>query len=173
MIVTASDRPRLAVDIAAVLAANRMSITDARFATRLDGQVFDTFEMVDAGGGAASEATLERVHADVVRVLRGALDSAKALEEKQRAYRDTGRKAVPVHVSVARSADGGGSVEVEAGDRIGLLRDLCLVFDGFGMPILRARIDTRAGVAYDTFQVARLPVEIEPLVDSLASAAGG
>ncbi|HVR32055.1 MAG TPA: HD domain-containing protein [Acidimicrobiia bacterium] len=173
MIVTATDRPRLAVDIAAVLAANRMSITDARFATRLDGQVFDTFEMVDANGGAASETTLERVHADVVRVLRGALDPAKALEEKQRAYRDTGRKAVPVHVSVTRSDDGGGSVEVEAGDRIGLLRDLCLVFDGFGMPILRARIDTRAGVAYDTFQVARLPVEIEPLVDSLGTAAGG
>ncbi|MEX2279997.1 MAG: HD domain-containing protein [Acidimicrobiia bacterium] len=173
MIINAVDRPRLAVDVAAVLAANRMSITDARFATRLDGRVFDTFEMVDAVGGAADAERLERVRADVVLVLRGAVDAGRALEEKQRAYRDTGRAGVPVHVTVSRSDDGGGTVEVEAGDRLGLLRDLCLVFDEFGMPILRARIDTRAGVAYDTFQVSRLPVQTDPLVSALEGAASG
>lgn len=171
MIVTALDRPRLAVDVAAVLAANRMSITDARFATRLDGRVFDTFEIVDPGEARDADARLEKVRSEVIRVLRGGVDTSTALEEKQRAYRDTGRSGVPVHVTVARSDDGGGRVEVEAGDRLGLLCDLCLVFDRFGMPILRARIDTRAGVAYDTFQVTRLPIQTDPLVEALREAA--
>jgi len=173
MIITAVDRPRLAVDVAAVLAANRLSITDARFATRADGRVFDTFEMVDAVEGTAGADRLEKVRAEVARVLRGGVDPTRALEEKQRAYRDTGRVGVPVHVTVARSDDGGGTIEVEAGDRLGLLRDFCLVFDRFGMPIIRARIDTRAGVAYDTFQVTRLPVQTEPLIEALAGAASG
>lgn len=172
MLISAVDRPRLAVDVAAVLAANRLSITDARFATRADGRVFDTFEMVDAVEGSVGEERLEKVSSEVARVLRGSVDAAKALEEKQRAYRSTTRAGVPVHVTVTRSDDGGGTVEVESGDRLGLLRDLCIVFDQYGMPIVRARIDTRAGVAYDTFQVTRLPVQTEPLVAALTTAAG-
>jgi UTP:GlnB (protein PII) uridylyltransferase len=61
-------------------------------------------------------------------------------------------------------------VEVEAGDRLGLLHDLGVVFDRFGMPITRARVDTRGGVAYDVFQVARMPADTEPLEAALLAA---
>jgi UTP:GlnB (protein PII) uridylyltransferase len=172
LITIAPDRPRLLVDVATVLAANRLSITDARFATRADGKVFDTFEMVDAVQGEPSVELLEKVRAELQRVLRGTFDASGALAEKEHAYRDTTR-TLPAHVSVTRHDDGGGVIEIETGDRLGLLRDLGIVFDRFGMPIIRARIDTRAGVAYDTFQVARLPVQTEPLIAALTNAAGG
>lgn len=171
LIVIAADRPRLLVEVAAVLAGNRLSITDARFASRSDGRVFDTFEMVDPMEGEPSAARLEKVRSEVLRVVRGSFDASRALAEKERAYRDLTR-SVPVHVDITRSDDGGGVIEIEAGDRLGLLRDLGLVFESFGMPIIRARIDTRAGVAYDTFQVARLPIQTEPLIEALTEAAG-
>lgn len=172
LIVSASDRPRLLVDVAAVLAVNRLSIIDARFATRSDGRVFDTFEIVDAGHGPPSPSQIESARSEIVRALRGGVDTGRLLSQKEHAYRDARRAAVPVHVNVARSDDGGGVVEVECADRLGLLRDLGVVFDRFGMPIVRARIDTRGGVAYDTFQVGRIPADAGPLVDGLREAAG-
>lgn len=170
IVVIAADRPHLLVDVATVLAANRLSITDARFAARSDGVVFDTFEVVDAVVGRPDPGRLSAVQNEIRRVLRGGFDASSSLAEKENAYRDTTR-TVPTHVSVVRSNDGGGVVEIETGDRLGLLRDLGRVFDRFGMPVIRARADTRGGVAYDTFQVARLPVETAPLVESLRAAA--
>jgi len=91
---------------------------------------------------------------------------------KQRAYRDVGRTGYEPVVSIRRLAGGSGTVEVEASDRLGLLRDIAEVFQVFGMPVSRARVDTRGGVAYDTFTVSRVPANEEPLVDALIAAVG-
>jgi [protein-PII] uridylyltransferase len=171
IVVMATDRPRLLVDVAGVMAVHRFSIIDARFATRADGRVFDTFEIVDAGGSKELDpARLERLATELRRALRGGLDVSRSVAAKQHAYRDTARKGVAPVISVRRSEGGGGRVEVECADRLGLLHDIGAVFDRFGMPVLRARIDTRSAVAYDIFQVARIPADVTDLERALLAA---
>ncbi|MGF1665023.1 MAG: HD domain-containing protein [Acidimicrobiia bacterium] len=173
IVILATDRPRLLLDVAGVMALHRLSIIDARFATRADGRVFDTFEVVDGlEGGDVDSRRLSDVERDLERALRGGFDVDTPLSVKQRAYRDLGRPGFNPLVRIRRSDDGGGFVEVEAGDRLGLLHDLGVVFDRFGMPITRARVDTRGGVAYDVFQVARMPADTEPLEAALLAALG-
>lgn len=170
LVVSATDRPRLLLDVAGVLAIRRLSIIDARFATRSDGRVFDTFEVVDAGRAAVDRPRLERVRTDLERALRGGVDVVGVLEAKQHAYRDTRRTGVDPVVQIARTEDGGGRIEVECADRLGLLHDIGVVFDRFGMPITRARADTRGGVAFDTFVVSRLPADTAGLEQALLAA---
>lgn len=172
LVVSAIDRPRLLLDVAGVLALHRLSIIDARFATRADGRVFDTFEVVDGLGGDVEPSRLQSTTQDLERVLRGGFDVETPLEVKQHAYRDTRRVGYEPAVEIERSGAGGAIVHVEAADRLGLLRDIAAVFNRFGMPISRARVDTRAGVAYDTFQVSRLPADEEPLTTALLDAVG-
>lgn len=173
IVILATDRPRLLLDVAGVLALHRLSIIDARFATRADGRVFDTFEVVDgAVGGEVDESRLAAVERDLARALRGGFEIGAALAAKQRAYRDLGRSGFTPDVRVSRSDDGGGTVEVEAVDRLGLLHDIGTVFDRFAMPVIRARVDTRGGVAYDTFQVARVPADTGALEQALIEAVG-
>lgn len=172
LVVSAKDRPRLLLDVAGALALHRLSIIDARFATRADGRVFDTFEVVDGVGGEMDDRRLQLVGDEIERVLRGSYDIRRPLEVKEHAYRDVARSGYEPAVSVRRIAGGSGSIEVEAADRLGLLRDIAEVFHAFGMPIARARVDTRGGVAYDMFTVSRLPANEEPLIEALAAAVG-
>ncbi len=170
LVVSASDRPKLLLDVAGVMALHRLSIIDARFATRSDGRVFDTFEVVDGTGRDVDAARLEAVERAMERVLRGGYDVETPLEVKEHAYRDVRRTGFDPSVRVERSGAGGGVVEVEAADRLGLLRDVAAVFHSFGMPISTARVDTRGGIAYDTFRVSRLPADEEPLTQALLAA---
>jgi UTP:GlnB (protein PII) uridylyltransferase len=59
---------------------------------------------------------------------------------------------------------------VETPDRIGLIHDLGRVFQQYTMPIKRARVDTRGGIAYDVFWVDRLPADRAPLQRDLLNA---
>jgi UTP:GlnB (protein PII) uridylyltransferase len=173
IVILATDRPRLLLDVAGVLALHRLSIIDARFATRADGRVFDTFEVVDGlMGDQIDQSRLDEVERDLARTLRGGFDVQTPLGVKQRAYRDTARLGFTPMVRIVRSDDGGGIVEIEAADRLGLLHDLGVVFDRFAMPVNRARVDTRGGVVYDTFHVARLPADTEALEQALMAAVG-
>lgn len=163
VVVGTRDRPGLLTLVAGTMALHHMSVVDARIATRSDGRVFDTFTVVDArGGGPVGEATLAAFERDLGRALRGAFDVEGALAVKEEAYRHTRRAGVVPGVSVRRVPGGGGVVEVEAADRLGLLHDVCRVIAAHGMGILRARVDTRARVAYDSFTVERLPADPSP-----------
>jgi UTP:GlnB (protein PII) uridylyltransferase len=172
IMLVARDRPRLLLEVAGILALNNMSIIDARFATRTDGRVFDTFEVVDAGGREITGERAGRVEAELVRTLRGGFDVERELAAKQRAYRDTRRHGFEPHVTVVRQDGGGGRIEIECADRVGLLRELAEVFATFGMPITRARVDTRGGVAYDSFLVSRVPADSRPLEEALLGVMG-
>lgn len=167
LVVFTHDRPGLLAMLTGVLALHGISIVDARLATRTDGRVFDTFEVVDARTGAAPVG-IERVENDLARVLRGGFDLERALGERRRAYRATEVVGVEPRVEIFRF-EGGGRVEVECADRVGLLHDLAAVFARFGMPVTRAKVDTRGGVAYDTFWVQRMPVQSERLEEALTS----
>ncbi len=168
LVVTATDRPGLLLQIAGVMAANRLSIVDARFATRSDSRVFDTFDVIDGAGNSQIDASrLAKVELELGRVLRGGFDVSTALAEKRRAYRHAQQTGVTPSVSLRRTPDGGGVIEIECADRIGLLYDIGTVIHRFGMSITRARIDTRGGVAYDVFTVSRLPAATTSLEEAL------
>lgn len=170
MIVTTIDRPRLLIAVAGTLALNRISILDARFATRTDGRVFDTFGIVADDGHDLENDELSGIARSVAESVRRGSDLGPAVLSKQRAYRDTSRAGIEPVVEIEPSGVGGGMITVEAADRLGLVHDLGLVFERYGMPITRARVDTRAGVAYDVFWVDRLPADRRPLEADLESA---
>ncbi len=170
LVLSANDRPGLLMEVAGVLALHRLSIVDARFATRFDSRVFDTFDVVDAGGAAIERSRMAAVEEDLARVIRGGFSFESDLAARRHAYRDTQKAGVDPVVRVERAAAGTGRVEVECADRVGLLHDLGAVFVRFRMPVTRARIDTRSGVAYDTFYVGRLPADPQALVEALVTA---
>ncbi len=70
-------------------------------------------------------------------------------------------------IRVVASPGGGGRVDVECADRLGLLHDLATALAELGIGVLRARIDTAAGVAYDSFFVERLPADPEKVEQTL------
>ncbi len=173
MVVTTADRPGLLLSVAGALALNRISILDARFATRTDGRVFDTFGIVAHDGHELDDVELEELGAAVTDAVRRGSDLTSAVVSKQRAYRDTARAGIDPVVEIERSGIGGGKIAIEAADRLGLVYDLGMVFERYGMPIIRARVDTRAGVAYDVFWVDRLPADRSSLEADLLSTLAG
>ncbi len=163
MIVITEDRPGLLLTVSGVLALNRMSITDARFATRSDGLVFDSFDIVNDDRSTIDRATLESIASEMAKAIRGGMDFEQAVHTKREAYRPVEQQGFRSSVSVEPEGVGGGRITIESPDRIGLIFDLGRVFQRYRMPIKRARVDTRAGVAYDVFWVDRLPSDREEL----------
>jgi UTP:GlnB (protein PII) uridylyltransferase len=174
IIVITEDKPGLLLTVSGVLALNRMSITDARFATRSDGLVFDTFDIVNVDRTTIDEATLESIALEMTKAIRGGFDLEEAVHTKREAYRPVEQQGFRPSVSVEPEGVGSGKITIETPDRIGLIFDLGRVFQQYRMPIKRARVDTRAGIAYDVFWVDRLPTNREPLErDMLEILAGG
>lgn len=173
MIVITHDRPGLLLSVAGALALNRVSITDARFATRTDGLVFDTFDVVSHDGQPLTEDTLARLSHEVSEAIRRGRDVTEALRAKQEAYRPVETPGFDPTVDIEPVGVGGGRITIETPDRIGLVFDIGLVFQAYGMPIRRARVDTRAGVAYDVFWVDRLPANRDSLISDLISSISG
>lgn len=168
IVVSCPDRRGLLTVIAGTMALHRMSVLDARVATRSDGRVFDTFAVVDAlDKGRVGPATVSAFSHDLGRAVRGGFDVEGALAAKQLAYRHARRAGVAPAVSVRKLPTGGGVIEIECADRLGLLHDVGRVIAGHGMGILRARVDTRAAVAYDSFTVERLPSDTASLESAL------
>lgn len=173
VIVITEDRPGLLLTVSGVLALNRMSITDARFATRSDGLVFDTFDIVNDDLTTIEEPTLESIALEMTKAIRGGFDLEEAVHSKREAYRPVEQQGFRSAVSVESEGVGGGRVTIESPDRVGLIFDLGRMFQRYTMPIKRARVDTRAGVAYDIFWVDRLPSNREPLERDLLAVLEG
>lgn len=170
VMVLATDRPRLLLAVAGVVALARFSIVDARLATRSDGLVFDTFDVVRTDGQPISQSQADQLAIALEESLRLGFSHEADLASKQHAYRSTGTRGIPAEVDVRHLPDGDGEVAFECSDRIGLLFDIATVLDRWGMPISRARMDTRAGVAYSRLHVRRVPIPSEPLRDELLAA---
>ena len=159
MIVITDDRPGLLLTVSGVLALNRISITDARFATRSDGLVFDSFDIVSDDRTRIDDETLDTLAAEMTAAIRRGADLADAVHSKREAYRPVEQSAFQPEVTIEPEGVGGGRIAIETPDRIGLIHDLGRVFQAYTMPIKRARVDTRGGIAYDVFWVDRLPAD--------------
>ena len=171
VIVMATDRPRLLLAVAGVITLSRLSIVDARFATRSDGRVFDTFDVVKVDGGGIDGGDARNLSERLAHTIRRGFDLATEVAAKRHDYRATERAGIEPVIRARRLPDGGGIVEIECADRVGLLFDVAEAFNAFGMPVVRARIDTRGGVAYDSFHVDRLPTPTDALIERLRAAA--
>jgi [protein-PII] uridylyltransferase len=167
VIVIAEDRPGLLLTVSGVLSLNRMSITDARFATRSDGLVFDTFDIVNDDRSTIDRPTLESIAAEMTKAIRSGRDLEDAVHTKREAYRPVEQQGFRPSVSVEAEGVGAGRITIESPDRIGLIFDLGRIFQRYRMPIKRARVDTRAGIAYDVFWVDRLPSDREQLANDI------
>jgi UTP:GlnB (protein PII) uridylyltransferase len=170
MIVITEDRPGLLLTVSGVLALNRLSITDARFATRSDGLVFDSFDVVSDDRTPIDPETLDAVAAEITAAVRRSFDLSDAVHAKRDAYRPVEQSGFEPSVVIEAEGVGGGKITVEAPDRIGLIYDLGRVFQRYTMPIKRARVDTRGGIAYDVFWVDRLPADRTTLQQDLLTA---
>lgn len=170
MIVITEDRPGLLLTVSGVLALNRLSITDARFATRSDGLVFDSFDVVSDDRTPIDQGSLDSIAAEMTAAIRRGLDLSDAVHAKRDAYRPVEQSGFGPSVVIEPEGVGGGKITVETPDRIGLIHDLGRVFQQYTMPIKRARVDTRGGIAYDVFWVDRLPADRAPLQRDLLNA---
>ncbi len=170
MIVITEDRPGLLLTVSGVLALNRLSITDARFATRSDGLVFDSFDIVGADRAPIDQGSLDAVAAEMTAAIRRRFDLSDAVHAKRDTYRPVERSGFEPSVVIEAEGVGGGKITVETPDRIGLIFDLGRVFQRYTMPIKRARVDTRGGIAYDVFWVDRLPADRATLQQDLLEA---
>jgi len=154
--ITTRDTPRLLTDLAGAMLIEGCSIIEARVSTRSDGLAFDTFELVDAiSGGPVDDSRIAGLSQRLRRMLRGGYEIAGLIEGKKRAY--GGGSPASSKVRIVPTPGGGGVIEIEASDRIGLLYDISTTLGAMGVSIRRASIDTRGGIAYDTFWVQRLP----------------
>jgi [protein-PII] uridylyltransferase len=172
-LVMATDRPRLLLAVAGVVALARLSIVDARLATRSDGFVFDTFDLVTADGTPLSPDQAGELAGKIDQAIRLGMAHETEVAAKQQAYRSMPPRGVHPHVAIRHLPSGDGIVEFECADRVGLLLDVATVLDRWGMPISRARVDTRGGVAYSNLHVRRVPIPDQPLIDQLLAAIGG
>jgi [protein-PII] uridylyltransferase len=170
MIVITEDRPGLLLTVSGILALNRVSITDARFATRSDGLVFDSFDVVGNDRQPIGEEALDSIAAEMEAAIRRGFDLAEAVHAKRDAYRPVEQPGFQPSVLIEAEGVGGGRITVETPDRIGLIYDLGRVFQRYAMPIKRARVDTRGGIAYDVFWVDRLPADRTTLHQDLLAA---
>ncbi len=173
LILITEDRPGLLLTVSGVLALNRMSITDARFATRSDGLVFDSFDIVNDDRGSIDRGTLDSIAHEMTKAIRGGFDLAQAVHAKREAYRPVEQQGFRSSVSVDPEGVGAGRITIESPDRIGLIFDIGRVFQQYRMPIKRARVDTRAGIAYDVFWVDRLPSDRGQLARDILEALEG
>ena len=170
MVVITEDRPGLLLTVAGVLALNRLSITDARFATRSDGLVFDSFDVVNDDRTTIDSGTLDAIASEMRKAIRGGIDLAQAVRTKRLAYRPVEQRGFRASVSVEPEGVGAGKITIESPDRIGLVFDVGRVIQSYRMPIKRARVDTRGGIAYDVFWVDRLPSDREQLESDILAA---
>ncbi len=192
LVVVTDDRPGLLADVAAVLAAQRLSVAAAQIYTR-DGEgaaaeAFDVFHVRRAGSGAEGEPVddvkLARIRADLEAILRGETTGKELLARKAKAPAWAKRHSpeVPTEIQV----DNGVSprftvIDVFTRDRAALLHAIARSLHEQGLSIALSKINTEgeraADVLYvldasgqkvrDAERLARLPAAIEASIEAL------
>jgi [protein-PII] uridylyltransferase len=171
IIAAARDRPGLLATITGVLAIHNLAVLEARVVTRSDGLALDTFRVHDSlGSDMIGQGRWPGVRESLEKAVAGEIDIETRLAEKRVAYGRTGNPSPP-DVRV-RPRDNGLTIDVRAGDRVGLLHDLALAMAGLGLEVDLAKIDTRGHEAIDVFEVRNpLGHSVEEIVAALAAAA--
>jgi [protein-PII] uridylyltransferase len=155
--VSAKDRPRLFVDLAAAITGAGANVLGARVFTSRSGQALDVFYVQDAVGQPYGEDN-PRALARLVEALEAAA-RGEPLQQEPRRVADLGRAAAfSIEPAVMLDNDASETstvVEASGRDRPGLLAALARIIADAGLSILSAHIDGYGERAVDAFYVVR------------------
>ncbi len=165
LVVAASDRPRLFVDLAEAVTASGANVVGARVFTSRAGQALDVFYLQDVTGqpfGATDSRALARLEQSVAAAARGEPHIREA-----RRPADLGRAAAfaitPAVVLDNDASETATVVEASGRDRPGLLAALARTLADAGLQIISAHIDGYGERAVDAFYV--LDAEDQKITD--------
>lgn len=154
VVVAATDRPRLFVDLAQAITGAGANVVGARVFTSHGGQALDVFYVQDVTGqpfGASDGRALPRLAETLAAAARG---EAAVCEPRRQ---DLGRAAAfAITPSVMLDNDASETatvVEVSGRDRAGLLASLARTLSDAGLQITSAHIDGYGERAVDAFYV--------------------
>ena len=156
------DRAGLFYKLAGALTLAGVNILSTKAISRSDHISIDTFYIMDPEGGVVSnsgaESTFKNYLEDALVHGKRLMESIEDLEEKAKAKAKKNRDMLPApfppsvdvyhELSLKRTI-----IEVQAGDRLGLLYRLARLIYRKGFDISFARIATERGVAMDTFYI--------------------
>jgi [protein-PII] uridylyltransferase len=157
------DRAGLFYKLAGALTLAGVNILSTKAISRTDHISIDTFYIMDSGGGMvgdkkASGIFLEHLREALVegRRLQADIDKMEAAADKRNELKNRDLLPAPFpprvdvyhELSLKRTI-----IEVQAGDRLGLLYRLARLIYSKGFDITFARIATERGVAMDTFYI--------------------
>ncbi len=155
-IVTA-DRPRLFSEAVGVFASLRINILSAEVYTRDDGTVVDVFRVMDPrGDGPLGPDMWETVRRRLRQVLQGERDVHELLAHTPGNGQLRHEPRAATRLSVAfdnQVSDTYTVIDLEAGDRIGLLFDIASELADLNLDLALARIATDVRQARDAFYV--------------------
>jgi [protein-PII] uridylyltransferase len=151
------DRPGLFARITGVFAALGLDILSARITTRKDGLILDVFRVSHMGRPEVvmNPEKWERVGSLLERVLSGAIDVARLVEEsgKPSLFKKRAPK-VPTLIQIDNgAAEDFTIVEVYTQDRIGVLFAITYALHRLGVSIHLAKISTNVDQVADVFYV--------------------
>ncbi len=165
LVVVADDRPGLLADIAAVLAAHRLTITAANIHTRLrpDGraEALDVFVVrssaLGAEGPPVDVAKLAGIERDLDRVMAGTIDGHALLAARPIPPAWARRRSPEVRTEIV--IDNAASphftvLDVFTRDREGLLHAIARTLHVLGLSIVLAKVSTEGERVTDAFYVS-------------------
>ncbi len=192
IVIVTDDRPGLLADVAAVLAAHRLSVAAAQIYTRepegAPAEAFDVFSVrraaATADGEPVDEAKLTRIRADLEAIVRGELTGKELLARKAKTPGWARRHSpeVPTEVQVDNAVSPRFTViDVFTRDRAALLHTIARTLHEQGLSIALSKINTEGERAADVFYVldasgrkvrdaerlAKLPAAVEAAIEAL------
>ncbi|MCE2964620.1 MAG: HD domain-containing protein [Alphaproteobacteria bacterium] len=138
--------------LAGAFAYAKADIVDAKIFTLGGGIVLDTFAIQESGSAYKFTDQLERLVSKLMQVLSGAVDMEKTLGaflQQNSPYRH-----LPARVMIDNASSSDDTIlEINCGDRPGLLFALASVLKALKVQICGAKVSTFAGHAVDIFYV--------------------
>jgi [protein-PII] uridylyltransferase len=158
------DRAGLFFKLAGALTLAGVSIHSTRAISRTDNITIDTFYIMGADGGIVSNSKAQAIFQSYIEASlihgKDLTKEIKDLKGKPNSILPPGfRPQIEVYNALSRNRT---ILEVQAGDRTGLLFSISYLIYSLGFDITFARIATERGVAMDTFYIEKIKKE-EPI----------
>ncbi len=153
------DHAGLFAQIAGAMALSGASIVDAKIITMTNGMALDTFLVQDAEGGAFESSTrLAKLSINIERALEDRIRLGNDVAARRQASASRTRLfPVPPRVIVDNKASASYTViEINGGDRLGLLYDVTSTLTRLSLQIASAHISTYGERVVDVFYVKDL-----------------
>ena len=167
MVICVQDRPGLFSQIAGSFASQLVDIHTASLFTRPDGYVLDSFMVVDTRRQAPlTPAQIDSIKEVLRRVLLEFEDVQDYVDSSRRRLFVLLQPRVPVTTRIDfdnQSSRSHTVIDIETGDRTGLLYDITRAMASLNLNISTARIVTDARRVRDSFYVTRDNKRIEEL----------